>query len=229
MTRAIVLGGTGAIGSAVLRGLAKRRVPTMFTYRSNEEKARALAGELGAPGEGRGMIQRSMQLDLTDLAAVRSLDLTGVTALVFCAASPFSQEETDDEIARALTATVHAPLVMCRALSGPANVVFVGALHAGQSLPLAAPFAAAQGALGPLAMALAKELGPRNVRVNLVTGGLTNAGIAAAIDPARVADYQRFSALRRLGTPDEIAAPIVWLAMENTYVSGKVFPANGGI
>jgi NAD(P)-dependent dehydrogenase (short-subunit alcohol dehydrogenase family) len=116
-----------------------------------------------------------------------------------------------------------------RALAGPANVVFTGALHAGQSLPLSAPFAAAQGALGPLAMSLAKELGPKNVRVNLVTGGLTNAGISASIAPARVADYERFSALRRLGTSDEIAAPIVWLALDNTYVSGKVFPVNGGI
>jgi 3-oxoacyl-[acyl-carrier protein] reductase len=183
-------------------------------------KARALASELD---------QRAVQLDLGDLSAVRSFDLSGVTSLVFCAASAFSIEENDDEIARALTVSVHAPLVMCRALSGPANVVFAGALHAGQSLPLAAPFAAAQGALGPLAMALAKELGPKNIRVNLVTGGLTNAGIAAAIAPARVLDYQRFSALRRLGTTDEIAAPIVWLALDNTYVSGKVFPANGGI
>jgi 3-oxoacyl-[acyl-carrier protein] reductase len=218
--RALVIGGTGSIGSAVLRGLAKKRIPTTFTYRTNEAKARALAGELD---------QRATKLDLTDLAAVRALDLTGVTALVFCAASPFSKEETDEEIARALTVSVHAPLVASRALEGPANIVFVGALHAGQSLPLAAPFAAAQGALGPLAMALAKELGPKNVRVNLVTGGLTNAGISASIDPARIADYERFSALRRLGTPDEIAAPILWLALDNTYVSGKVFPANGGI
>ena len=66
-------------------------------------------------------------------------------------------------------------------------------------------------------------------RVNLVTGGLTREGIAASVDPARVTDYERFSALRRLGTAGEIAAPILWLALENTYVSGKVFPANGGI
>jgi 3-oxoacyl-[acyl-carrier protein] reductase len=220
MSRALVIGGTGAIGSAVLRGLAKKRVPTTFTYRSNETKARALASELDA---------RPVALDLTDLAAVRSFDLAGITALVFCAASSFSNDETDDEITRALTVSVHAPLVMARGLGGPANVVFVGALHAGQSLPLSAPFAAAQGALGPLAMALAKELGPRDVRVNLVTGGLTNGGISASIAPARIADYERFSALRRLGTAEEIAEPILWLALDNTYVSGKVFPANGGI
>jgi 3-oxoacyl-[acyl-carrier protein] reductase len=220
VTRALVFGGTGAIGSAVVRALAKRHVSTTFTYRSNEGKANALASEVDA---------RSVRLDLGDLTAVRAFDVAGIDALVFCAASPFSREETDEEIARALAVSVHAPLLLSRALTGPANVVFVGALQPAQSLPLTAPFAAAQGALGPLAMALAKELGPKNVRVNLVTGGLTNAGISTSIDPARIADYERFSALRRLGTPDEIAAPIVWLATDNTYVSGKVFPANGGI
>lgn len=220
MSRALVIGGTGAIGTAVVRGLAQRRVPTTFTYRANETKARALATELD---------QRAVAFDLADLAAVRAFDLAGVTSLVFCAASSISKDETDDDIARALTVSVHAPLVLARKMTGPANVVFVGALHAGQSLPLSAPFASAQGALGPLAMALAKELGPKDVRVNLVTGGLTKEGIAASIDPARIADYERFSALRRLGTPDEIAAPVLWLALNNTYVSGKVFPANGGI
>lgn len=220
--RALVLGGTGAIGSAVLRGLAKARVPTTFTYRTHEAKARVLASELD---------QRALQLDLADLAAVRALapDLADVGALVACAASPLSKEETDEEIARALTVSIHAPLILCRALGGPANVVFVGALHAAQALPLSASFAASQGALGPLAMALAKELGARDVRVNLVTGGLTKDGISASIDPARVSDFERFSALRRLGTPEEIAAPVLWLALENTYVSGKVLQANGGI
>jgi 3-oxoacyl-[acyl-carrier protein] reductase len=218
--KALVFGGTGAIGSAVVRGLAKRRVPTTFTYRASEARAHALASELD---------QHAVPLDLNDLAAVRAFDLGGATALVFCAAAPMSNDETDEEIARAFTLTVHAPLLLSRAAQGPGNIVFVGALHAAQSLPLPAPFAAAQGALGPLAMALAKELGPKDLRVNLVTGGLTNAGISRALDPARVADYQRFSALRRLGTPEEIAEPILWLALKNTYVSGKVFPANGGI
>lgn len=218
--RALVLGGTGAIGSAVLRGLARAGVPTTFTYLTNEDKARALASELD---------QQALRVDLSVPSEVRALDVDGVGVLVACAVSPLPEHETDEEITRALSVSVHAPLVLCRALAGPANVVFVGALAASQALPLPAPFAAAQGALGPLAMALAKELGPRGVRVNLVTGGLVGAGMSEGFDPLRVEDFRRFSALRRLGTADEIAAPVLWLALENTYVSGKVLSANGGI
>ena len=44
-----------------------------------------------------------------------------------------------------------------------------------------------------------------------------------------VADYKSFSALRRIGTAAEAARAIAWLALENTWMTGKVVPVNGGI
>jgi NAD(P)-dependent dehydrogenase (short-subunit alcohol dehydrogenase family) len=111
----------------------------------------------------------------------------------------------------------------------PGHVVFVGALDRAQSLPLTPTFAAAQGMLGPLAMALAKELGPQGILVNLVSGGLVGAGISRDLDPSLVRDYEKLSALRRLGRPEEIAAPVLFLALDNEYMTGKTLAANGGI
>jgi 3-oxoacyl-[acyl-carrier protein] reductase len=42
-------------------------------------------------------------------------------------------------------------------------------------------------------------------------------------------DYETYSALRRRGTPDEAAKTIAWLALENTFIQGKVISVNGGI
>ena len=42
-------------------------------------------------------------------------------------------------------------------------------------------------------------------------------------------DSESFSAMRRQGTPDEVAEVVCWLALENTYMSGKAIPVNGGI
>jgi 3-oxoacyl-[acyl-carrier protein] reductase len=109
------------------------------------------------------------------------------------------------------------------------HVVLVGALDRAQSLPLSVAFAAAQGMLGAMTMALAKELGPSGVRVNLVAGGPTRTGLSARLDPVLLADYERLSALRRVGTADEIAACVTFLALENEYMTGKVLAANGGI
>src|SRR5690242_14667140 len=93
---ALVLGGTGAIGSEVLRLLAKSKVPTVFTWHRAKERALALAAELG---------QRAIQVDLADLpgtrTALRALQAEGFrpNVLIHCAGTSRQasfRELTDD-------------------------------------------------------------------------------------------------------------------------------------
>ena len=242
---ALVLGGTGAIGVAVLRGLAQRGVPTTFTYLRSSEKAVELASETG---------HTAVQIDLSQPAALRAmfvdLDRRGIAAdvLIHCAAihraAPLAEiADTDFDLAVAVSGRAAFVAVQefasrlakekddARPPAGgrPGHVVIVSALERAQSVPLTPSFAAAQGMLAPLAMALAKELGPRNIRVNVVAGGLIGEGVSRGIDPKRMRDFEKFSALRRLGTSAEIAAAVVFLALDNDYMSGKTLAANGGI
>lgn len=115
------------------------------------------------------------------------------------------------------------------ARAGYGSIVLVGALDRTQSLPAPVPFAASQGMLAAMTMALAKELGPSGILVNMVALGILEEGLARALSPQVRADFLSFSALRRAGTPREAARAILWLALENTYMSGKVMPVNGGI
>jgi 3-oxoacyl-[acyl-carrier protein] reductase len=233
---ALVLGGTGAVGAAVLAAFARAGLPTTFTYRTSEARARALAAEHG---------QTAAHADLRDACAVRKLyaemDARGAApdVLVHCAAvhRPASladarPEDLDDALHVAGRAALVATQELAKRLAAearPGHVVFVGALDRAQSLPLSVTFAAAQGMVSAMAMALAKELGPRGVRVNLVAGGPTGRGVSARLDPALLRDYEKLSALRRLGTPEEIAACVAFLALDNEYMTGKVLAANGGI
>jgi 3-oxoacyl-[acyl-carrier protein] reductase len=83
--------------------------------------------------------------------------------------------------------------------------------------------------LGALAMSVAKEAGARGVRVNLVALGILGEGMSRAISAERLDDYKTFSALRRVGTAAEAARVIVWLALENTFMTGRTVPCNGGV
>jgi 3-oxoacyl-[acyl-carrier protein] reductase len=83
--------------------------------------------------------------------------------------------------------------------------------------------------LGAMVMAIAHELGPRGVRINMVALGILNEGLSQGLLAQSRKDYETFSALRRVGTPDEAARMIVWLALENRYIQGKIVPVNGGI
>jgi 3-oxoacyl-[acyl-carrier protein] reductase len=219
----------------VLRGLARANVPTAFTWHQSRDRAQALASELS---------MRSVQVDLSDAAetraALRGLREEGFAPNLFIHCAGVNQgaslaDITDERWSRTMAVNCQSAFIACQELgpamaqAGEGHIVLVGALDRTQSAPSPVHFAASQGALSALAMAVAKELGPKGVRVNLVVLGLLETGLSREVGQKLVADYKGFSALRRLGRPDEAAKAIMWLALENTYMNGKVLPVNGGI
>lgn len=233
--RALVFGGTGAVGSEVLRGLARANVATAFTYHRSRDAALALAAELSAT---------PLRVDLREPAAVRELirglDREGCGPDVFIHCAGVSRaarlaEVTDEDWEVASAVNCRSAFVACQELApilarrGEGHIVLIGAMDRSQSLPMPVHFAATQGMLAAMTMALAKELGPSGTRVNMVALGVLDRGISRDLDPKLLADYQSFSALRRVGTPQEAARAILWLALQNRYMSGQVLAVNGGI
>jgi 3-oxoacyl-[acyl-carrier protein] reductase len=230
MTRkALVVGGTGTVGAAVLRELAGRGVAAAFTFHRNEARARALASELG---------HTAFAIDLADPVALRPiLDAQPAPDVVICCAgitaSPPLVELDPAAWQRAVAVNVGGPLEVCRWVASgrtrPTDVVIVGGLDRTQSLPLPVGYAATQGALSAMVMALGHELGPAGIRINMVSLGVLEGGTSRDLQAQRLRDYEKFSSLRRVGTAAEAAKVIAWLALENTYIQGKVVPVNGGI
>ncbi|MCU0655607.1 MAG: SDR family oxidoreductase [Polyangiaceae bacterium] len=229
--QALVLGGSGVIGSEVVKALLQGGVIVDFTWLNNAPRARDLEA-LGARGHAIDLRQSG---PLRALAARLSDEGRAPDLLIHCAAISRRAslgQLTEDDWDDAFHINVRSAFVACQALERSlrgGDVVLLSALDRGQSLPLPAHFAATQGALGGLAMALSRELGPAQVRVNVIALGPLEQGLSRELPPGALDDYLTFSALRRLGAPAEVARAIRWLALENRYLSGKVIPINGGI
>jgi NAD(P)-dependent dehydrogenase (short-subunit alcohol dehydrogenase family) len=232
---ALVFGGSGQLGSEIVRGLVARGVRTAFTYLRGRARADALAREADA---------RSLAVDLSDGEAIRSLlrglEADGLTPDVFvhAAATPSPRrlaEVTPLDWSAALAVNVTSAFIAAQELAprlrarGGGDLVFLGGLDRTQSVPAPIAFAATQGALSAMTMALGKELGRDGIRVNMLATGILDAGMSRDMDPRWLADYRTFSALRRTGTAAEVARVAVWLALENSYMTGRVVTANGGL
>ncbi len=226
--RPLVLGGTGTVGSAVLRELTRRGHHAVFSYHRSEDKARMLEQELG---------HKAVRVDLADAAATTAmLDAQDtIDVVIHCAGVSAGLALPEIDLAtfqQAMAVNVQSAFLACKWVATRAkrcDVVLVGGLDRTQSLPLPAHFAATQGALGALAMAVAHEVGRLDIRVNVVALGPLDSGISQGLAARRRKDYETFSALRRPGKPDEAAKVIAWLALENSFIQGKVIAVNGGI
>ena len=90
-----------------------------------------------------------------------------------------------------------------------------------------AAYSATKGAVIALTQALARELGPSGIRVNAVSPGVIDTEMNAQLSPADRAVLAAETPLERLGTPEEVAEAIVYLAQAG-FITGQNLPVNGG-
>ncbi|MGB9750933.1 MAG: beta-ketoacyl-ACP reductase [Roseiflexus castenholzii] len=237
---AIVIGGSGAIGSAVVKMLAEGGARVMAGYHRN---AAAAAQVVAACQDTRGDVSAHW-VDVRDPQSVETL--VGATieaygrldAMVFCAgAMRFTPVEAISvaQWNEALTLHLDGVSNACRAALRRmmrrryGRVVAVAALHGLAGGPQQADFSAATGGVFGLVRTLAREAAPWNITVNAVAPGLIETPQLATIPEEMRRWGEQVIALRRVGKPEEVAAAIVFLASPlASYITGQTLVVDGG-
>lgn len=237
--RVIIVGASGTLGRCVALALAARGCRLGLTYHTGEAALSALSLRLP------GAVVRRLDLCATDeiprVLDALSAELGGVTGLVHTAGigstrEPPAYDRLGDPTSagwdRLMAIHVRSAFFASRHVAGlmnGGNIVFVGSMNGVKSAPSPVPYATATGALRAMVTSLSKELGPPNIRINMVAAGILEAGISTLVPPDLQAEYKKHNAQKRLGRLEEVAEMIAWLATDNTYVTGRTIALDGGL
>ncbi|WP_433267168.1 SDR family NAD(P)-dependent oxidoreductase [Actinosynnema sp. CS-041913] len=234
---AVVTGGTRGIGFATAAALADAGATVVVTGRDADVAAER-AAELGPRVSG-------VALDVTDSAAVKDVfkavakEHGRIDVLVASAGvleggliGMLTDEHVGVTLATNVAGTIAcvqaAARAMMRKRSG--SIVLLGSIvgergNAGQTV-----YAASKAALSATAKSAAKELGRHGIRVNAVAPGVIRTDLISSQSDEVLAKVQDDTALGRLGTPEEVAAVIRFLAGdEASFVTGQVLGIDGGL
>lgn len=235
---ALVTGGSRGIGRAIVERLAREGARVAFTYVANKAAAdEVVAGVARDGGEA-----FAIRADMRDLDEVRAmfdavttpfgrLDILVNNAAgtnVFKPTALLSVEEYDSMFL--ITRGVYFALQeAAKRIADGGRIVNVST--GGTAMPMAAggAYIASKGAIEHFSMALAKELGSRQVTVNTVRPGVTETD-GLVLDAASIAHLVHQTPMGRLGKPADIAAAVALLVSDDAHwITGQNIAASGGI
>ena len=238
----LITGASRGIGAACARRFARDGWRVAVHYYKSEPEALALAEELRAAGAEAVPVRG----DLSDPAqAARAVEaaqaaLGHLDALVCSAgvALPVQllTDTTDDQWRRVMGTDLDGVFFTLRAaIPGMVSrkrgaIVTVSSMWGVTGGSCEAPYSAAKAGVIGLTKALAKELGPSGIRVNCVAPGAIETDMTAFLTPEDRAALADEAPLGRMGTPEEVAEAIRFLAGEEArFITGQVLRVDGGM
>jgi 3-oxoacyl-[acyl-carrier protein] reductase len=236
---AIVTGGSRGIGRQSALRLAADGYQLVLVYAGNEAEADAAVQEVLAAG-GKAIAARA---DVSDLDAVTAVFdeaervFGGVDVVVHAAGimklTTIADADFDviDEMLKVNTRGTFAVAQQAakRVRTGGAFIALSSSV-VGLSLPTYGPYAASKAAVEGTVLILARELRGRDITVNAVAPGPTATALFLdGKDDETIARMASQPPLERLGTPEDIAETVAFLAGPARWINGQVLRANGGI
>ncbi len=228
---ALVTGAGRGIGRALAVGLAAEG---SIVHLLDVDDPTEAHGEL--PASARGL---ALACDVSDAAAIRLAfsKLDRLDVLVNCAgvtgwidALEPSEATWDRVIDTNLKGTFFCSSEAARLMRGRGgSIVNVSSVLATRGMPNSSAYAASKGGINALTVQLAIELAPEQIRVNAFAPGATNVERNLADDPSYLDVWPPVIPLGRIGEPEDMVGPAVFLASDDSaHVTGQLFYVDGG-
>jgi 3-oxoacyl-[acyl-carrier protein] reductase len=230
--RALVTGASKGIGRAIARELAGAGATVVVGYRSGQDEAERLASEIGgeavqadvsSPEDAKRLVEEAGDIDV--LVNNAGLTRDGLLARM-----------SDDDWRTVLDTNLSSVFYTCRAVTRPmmkkrggsiVNISSIVGVHGnwGQT-----NYAASKAGIIGFTKSLARELGSRNIRANVVAPGYVKTQLTDVLPEEATAAMIQNTPLGRVAEPEEIAGAVRFLASDDaSFITGEVLLVDGGL
>jgi 3-oxoacyl-[acyl-carrier protein] reductase len=229
---ALVTGASRGIGRAIATELAHAGATVVVGFRSGRDEAEALASEIGGraiqadvsnPDDARRLVEESGDLDVL-------VNNAGLTRDGLLARMP------DDDWRTVIETNLSSIFYTCRAACRPmmkkraGSIVNISSIVGVHGNPGQTNYAASKAGIIGFTKSLARELGGRNVRANVVAPGYVRSQLTDVLPEEITGAMLSSTPLGRLGEPEDIAGAVRFLCSDDaSFITGEVLLVDGGL
>lgn len=228
MKTAIITGGTGAIGKALVAEFSKD-YRVVFTYNSNEDDAMIVSDKYGAT---------AVQCDISKAEEIKKLTPYIKNCGLLINNAGISQiklftDITDEEWNKMIGVNLSGVFYLTRAVvpemvhNKDGSIINISSVWGVHGASCEVHYSAAKAGVIGLTKALAKELGPSDIRVNCIAPGVIDSRMNSHLNAEELLELTESTPLGRMGTPDEIAHAARFFE-QNRFATGQILGVDGG-
>ena len=237
----IITGASRGIGRGIAEVFAKQGANIAFTYRSSDEKAKALEDELSANGckvkgykSDASNFEAAQQLAVDVLEEFGSIDVlvnnAGITK------DGLLMRMSEDDFDRVMDINMKSVFNMTKAVLRPmlkqrkGSIINMSSVVGVKGNAGQANYSASKAAINGFTKSTALELGSRNIRCNSIAPGFIETEMTEALGGDQIQEWRNSIPLKRGGTTEDIANSALFLASDmSAYVTGQVMHVCGGM
>lgn len=236
---AIVTGGSRGIGKAIVEALARKNVKVVANYNQSEKNAKRLKEEL----EKENIFIDIFKADVSERQEVKSMvnyvikKYGRIDILINNAGidqEKMFQDITDEDWDNIMKVNLYSVFCMTQEViqyminrkSG--CIINISSIYGINGGACAVAYSATKAGIDGITKALAKELGPSNIRVNSIAPGIINTDMNQYLTKRELEEIKQETPLEKIGEGSDIAKCVEWLIDDN-FTTGQVISINGGL
>ena len=235
---AIVTGASRGIGREIAKSLAKQNIKVIANYNNSEEKAIELKKEL----EAEGIVIDIVKADVSKREEIKNLvkyaieNYGKIDILINNAGiSEYKlfTDETDDDWNRVINTNLYSAFAVSQEVipnmvkNTNGCIINISSVWGMVGASMEVLYSVSKAGIDGLTKALAKELGPSNIRVNAIAPGIVDTDMCKNFNEEELENIKEEIPLERIGKVEDISKCINWLINDN-YTTGQIISINGG-